>query len=202
MDDARAAARDAKQRHYVGESCAACGHSRKRVKDARCVECERRCRPKAMEAQRAKAGLPCEKCGFSERYVSGRCIPCARETYRRHELQPGRAQAKRKRHLKKRYGITPEQFNLLLETQGGCCAVCGGDDPKARDWHIDHCHKTGATRGLLCSTCNTGIGGLQDSADLLRRAIEYLDGDVQHARIFAMREIEWASNALDLGATS
>ena len=73
----------------------------------------------------------------------------------------------------KRQGIKllyPE-YLLLLDVQGGVCAVC----EKASKLVPDHNHHTGEVRALLCNPCNTGIGMLADSADRLNRAAEYLD---------------------------
>lgn len=75
-----------------------------------------------------------------------------------------------------RYGITLEEYNQLLENQNGGCAICGtanaGKDRKY--FCIDHNHKTGKVRGLLCPKCNQGIGLLQDSPRILIAAAEYL----------------------------
>lgn len=85
----------------------------------------------------------------------------------------------RRARLLRRYGITPEDYDRLLASQGGRCAICRSDDPRhgRKDpyFHIDHDHETKEVRGLLCSPCNTGLGGLGDSAHLLRIALEYLE---------------------------
>lgn len=87
--------------------------------------------------------------------------------------------------LKSTYGITPEQFDALLASQGGVCAICGKLPPAIKgapgQWNVDHCHKTGAVRGILCSPCNIGIGQLGDDPDRLRVAIAYLEGSPQRA---------------------
>lgn len=66
---------------------------------------------------------------------------------------------------KSRYDITKEQFNALLEEQGGRCAICYKelDTPK-----IDHNHKTGAIRGIVCQACNVLLGKNGDNPELLR----------------------------------
>lgn len=69
-----------------------------------------------------------------------------------------------------RYGLNPESFKELFESQGGLCALCRVREVQ----HIDHCHKTGKVRGLLCHNCNVGLGHFQDSEELLLAAIEYL----------------------------
>ncbi len=75
--------------------------------------------------------------------------------------------------LKRKYGITIEQFNDMLLAQGGTCAICKQPSHN-RKMHVDHCHKTGAVRGILCAMCNTGIGALKDDPILMIRASEYV----------------------------
>jgi hypothetical protein len=77
-------------------------------------------------------------------------------------------------YLTRRYGLTIDQYRVLLDRQGGKCAICGGNE-NGRRFAVDHCHDTGRIRGLLCMKCNTGIGKLRDSVDLLRKAIAYLE---------------------------
>lgn len=78
------------------------------------------------------------------------------------------------KQLKLNYGITREEFNILLESQNYKCAICGTTDSGSRDWHVDHCHTTGRVRGLLCHHCNTGIGLLKDDPIIIKNALEYL----------------------------
>jgi len=82
----------------------------------------------------------------------------------------------RKCHYKKRYGITVAEYNRLLELQKGQCAICKTDHPGKgkRHFHIDHDHLTGAVRGLLCATCNLGLGSFRDDSALLRDAMIYI----------------------------
>ena len=75
----------------------------------------------------------------------------------------------------RRYGITDEEFAQRWEDQGGKCKICPTIFMLAGDAHVDHDHVTGDVRGLLCSSCNTGLGQFKDSAIILRRAAEYLD---------------------------
>ena len=83
----------------------------------------------------------------------------------------------RKTQLKLLYGLTVEDYNKMLAKQGHCCAICGTGKPtgKWKVFAVDHCHKTGKIRGLLCNECNRGMGLLKDSSDLLRKAADYLD---------------------------
>jgi hypothetical protein len=77
----------------------------------------------------------------------------------------------------RKYGITPEQYEAICDLQKGACATC----ELQFDWadkqtapHIDHCHKTGLIRGLLCNKCNTVLGLVNDSADRLQKLSEYI----------------------------
>ncbi len=76
-------------------------------------------------------------------------------------------------YLKKRYGMTVEQWEKILADQSNGCAICGGPSGK-REFSIDHDHHTGLVRGLLCGNCNTGLGIFKDSVDLLDSASHYL----------------------------
>jgi len=87
----------------------------------------------------------------------------------RHE-NPG---ARREYLVKTLYGITAGQADAVLDMQGGVCAICGTGE--TTQWNVDHCHATGAPRGILCSGCNTGIGSLGDDPALLRQALAYLE---------------------------
>lgn len=80
----------------------------------------------------------------------------------------------------KKYGITEERYYELQTLQRNRCQICRRDENGGRGrWHIDHCHKTGKVRGLLCSNCNVGLALMGESADQLRRAADYLE---RHAK--------------------
>ncbi|EEP75175.1 hypothetical protein MCAG_05502 [Micromonospora sp. ATCC 39149] len=128
------------------------------------------------------AGLKwCPDCGDTKpledfprtRKAGGRhsyCKPChnarGKETVQR--LYGGT----REYHLRRRYGVGQKEFDELLAEQGGVCAICGGADPQ----HLDHDHRTGWVRGILCFNCNGGLGQFRDSPTRLARAITYLKG--------------------------
>lgn len=78
-------------------------------------------------------------------------------------------------YLRKRYGITLEDYSKMHREQNGVCAICGLEEPyNGYSLAVDHCHKTHQVRGLLCSGCNRGIGLLKDSTHILQKAINYL----------------------------
>lgn len=76
--------------------------------------------------------------------------------------------------LKKAQGISWAQYEVLLNEQGGVCFICKEKCASGRRLAVDHCHKTGVIRGLLCGRCNCGIGNLQESEDIFLNAIQYL----------------------------
>lgn len=83
--------------------------------------------------------------------------------------------------LKKMYGIGLDEYNKMLATQNYSCAICGGKETRVdrkgaiRFMPVDHCHKTGKVRALLCTSCNTALGGFKDDPDLLRKAAIYIE---------------------------
>lgn len=81
--------------------------------------------------------------------------------------------------LVKNYGITSEHYNQLSLNQNNSCGICNIHISKINKKHkkylcVDHCHKTGVIRGLLCDSCNRGIGLLKDNTGILKNAIKYL----------------------------
>lgn len=73
-----------------------------------------------------------------------------------------------------KYGLTIEEFDLMTETSKGLCKICS--NPPKKWLVIDHCHTTGKVRGLLCESCNLGLGIFKDNPILLQNAIKYLAG--------------------------
>lgn len=96
---------------------------------------------------------------------------------------------KRRAARLRRWNLTIEQYDAMLEAQGGGCAICGSEDSgqEGRRFHIDHDHACcpknkscgECIRGLLCHHCNTALGGFRDDPSLLAKAIDYLKGDAR-----------------------
>ena len=79
--------------------------------------------------------------------------------------------------LKSKYGISLEQYEQKLQEQAGCCKICKSTNPGPKGrFAVDHCHKTGKVRSLLCYLCNIGLGSFRDDVVILNNAIEYLRG--------------------------
>lgn len=83
-------------------------------------------------------------------------------------------QSERNRKLRK-YGFTPETYEQALKKQDYCCAICKVKNNNNRDWHVDHDHKTGKTRGILCHHCNLMLGNAKDKVTILSAGISYLE---------------------------
>ena len=82
---------------------------------------------------------------------------------------------KRRQHgLKHLYGITLDDYDRMLVEQNNCCAICKSPEPGHLHFSVDHDHKTGKLRGLLCNNCNRGLGMLGDNVERIKRALEYL----------------------------
>lgn len=182
---------------YHGKPCSA-GHGTVRYrKRGECVVCVRL---KAREYQKARreqyrknsrqkyASSEAVRLQKSEQNKRWRANPENREKVKARRSAPDvRAKANEARRLRNKtdygkaltrgyalkhfYGLSHDQFDRMLQEQGGCCKVCKKTCSKLC---VDHCHATGRVRGLLCKPCNTGIGALYESEEVMLAAIQYL----------------------------
>lgn len=89
----------------------------------------------------------------------------------------------RDKRLKRHYGISLEQYEAMIKLQNGVCCICLkpemslSKNGKIKSLAVDHNHKTGIIRGLLCHRCNIALGGFMDDIDSLKRAIYYLENN-------------------------
>ncbi len=82
----------------------------------------------------------------------------------------------RNEHLKKRFGMTIDEYEAMMEAQGGVCAVCEGPPSgRYKRLHVDHDHLTDEIRALLCHHCNIALGLAEDDPRLLRAMADYLE---------------------------
>jgi hypothetical protein len=96
------------------------------------------------------------------------------ENQRRWKESGGKSRSDRRSHLKRTFGLTPDQYDVMLQRQGGTCLICE-QPPAARQWFdIDHDHRTGRARGLLCRNCNQGLGSFREDPFLRAAAAGYL----------------------------
>ena len=96
------------------------------------------------------------------------------KTYRRGN--PVKVAAWQRKARLKRYGLTPQGYAKLLKEHKGLCRICQRP-PNNRSLQVDHDHRTGVVRGLLCSSCNMALGLFSDNPESLRRAAHYLTGE-------------------------
>jgi hypothetical protein len=82
--------------------------------------------------------------------------------------------------LMRNYGITLEEHDEILASQGGVCQVCKTDNPGGRGWCVDHNHTTDHVRSILCPKCNLLIGLARESPLILQNAATYLEAHDVH----------------------
>lgn len=89
---------------------------------------------------------------------------------------------KRGANLRKNYKISAEEYDRLYRGQGGVCAACGRPETEVdsrtklvKNLHVDHCHKTGVVRALLCGGCNSALGHLGDDPERIRLLLHYAE---------------------------
>lgn len=106
--------------------------------------------------------------------LSSWCKKCLLELNKKwRERDPEKVRkSQREANLRHEYGLSPEKWKQMVSRQGGKCKICR----KRKKLTVDHCHRTGRVRGLLCLCCNTGLGMFRDNRRWLRRAIKYLAG--------------------------
>ena len=137
-------------------------------------------------------GKQCSKCGdilpiykFVQRKrtpdgLRSQCKDCDSKTnkeIRQRKLEEdylGTRLKERKNNLKRMFGMSIEEYDKKLGDQGGGCKLCGLECISGKRLAVDHDHKTGKIRDLLCNNCNAGLGKFQDNPELLIKAADYL----------------------------
>ena len=141
-------------------------------------------------ADRAVKPKPCKACSLIfEPSCGGNfyCKSCVVEVKRQkhaasqrtwRSANPALHAANKANHDLKRFGLTLDDYFSMLESQGGGCAVCRTKSPRGRGvtrpFAVDHCHRSGKVRALLCHRCNGALGMVSDSKETLHRLISYL----------------------------
>lgn len=133
----------------------------------RCLGCGKR-PPEVAFHKRKRSGTE---------YWFSRCKLCtnSRKRERENAVDEYGNKAARRYSIKKRYGMTAEEWDALWNQQGNACAICRTVESDGKYWHTDHDHFTGEVRGILCHGCNTGLGNFGDDPVRLKMAIEYLE---------------------------
>ncbi|MFJ9149610.1 endonuclease VII domain-containing protein [Streptomyces sp. NPDC102270] len=171
--------------------CARCGEVKPRaafaLKRTNLDGLQHRCRDCAAESDRKRqqamgrslpkrGGVPegykhCQGCGETKPHSDWHRKGSASDG-RASRCRACRAIEARANHLKRHYNLTEAERDEMVASQMGLCVIC----LKAPAVHVDHCHKTGRVRGVLCFNCNSAIGKLGDDPDAVRRAAAYLEG--------------------------
>ena len=110
------------------------------------------------------------------KYYQTECKLCNRERKQRwHKTEAGKISSANTK-LKKRFGITIEEYNKMYDAQDGKCLICEATESVFNHrLAVDHCHTSGKIRGLLCKACNVGLGNFKDNKSYLQKAIAYLE---------------------------
>lgn len=167
--------------------CGECARGRRRQKTrvAVCLDCGKTFQP---AGQTGRLPERCPECSLSRKRITDRAkakrwreananyqTEYMRAWHQAHKDNPEYRQRRSDAGLKKRHGLTPEQLRALVESQHGLCAICGGEpNGPGKRLHVDHCHKTGQRRALLCAKCNTMLGLADDTPERLEEGAAYL----------------------------
>lgn len=115
----------------------------------------------------------CTKCGKKPpRPNNSWCVECT------NNLRNNKPEYWRDSYLRRKYGISKAEYDLMAEEQEYVCKICGGNEVYRglSNLIVDHDHATGKVRGLLCEKCNLMLGAARDTPAILRLAAEYLEG--------------------------
>ena len=118
------------------------------------------------------------------------CRGCRSDYARAKRDEPGFKEKKRENSLRFSYGIGIQVYQKMHEAQKGLCAICHEPETKERNGKrltlcVDHCHKTGEVRRLLCNRCNLMLGLARDNPEILREAASYVEREVKNVTIQA-----------------
>lgn len=122
----------------------------------------------------------------TKRYVSsGNCVVCQTmmgiERQRlAYATKPEVREFRRRWHILRTYGLTSDAYDAMIAAQGGNCAACSRPLTPGKHSHVDHCHKTGKVRALLCQGCNVALGAIGDDPERLRLLAAYLEHHGSH----------------------
>jgi hypothetical protein len=162
-------------------------------KEKNCVDCGNSFKPKSSRAFRCGSRKNKTGCSYKNRLDLSIKSQMINREYRNDYMYEYNLQKRveltqyrkeyydsRKEHVKnqmlfRNYGITLDKYNEMLAAQNYVCAICEKTNKDNRSLHVDHDHKTGSVRSLLCSKCNTSIGLMDEDKTLLSKAIKYLE---------------------------
>src|SRR4051812_40873902 len=106
--------------------------------------------------------------------------------WRKRRQEPEVKRRERAGHLKRKFGISLEDYDRLLAEQHGGCAICGDPPEPGGNLHVDHDHEDGRVRGLLSVRCNNGLGQFKEDPELIDRAASYADRTPEDEAVIAL----------------
>ena len=109
-------------------------------------------------------------------------------TQRARRAKPEAKLRERAGHLMRKYGMTIEQYDGMLEAQGGGCFICGRPPREDISLHVDHDHSTGNVRGILCFCCNNALADFGEDPEILRKAASYLSWHANQEEVQLARQ--------------
>ena len=153
-----------------------CRECKKPSATTSCEKCKKDRKDKRLELLRNKQCTSCTKPNENGKDQCDECGSKEYERYKKYRVTPEGRQRERRARLKYHYGISPEEYEELSALQDHLCEICRCEQGHRRkELYVDHDHKTGAIRGLLCHNCNSILGLAYELPELLRQAADYLE---------------------------
>lgn len=159
--------------------CKECGNSFKRAAKGKHIFCSRECGIKNWHKENKEHVKDYLKSKASTKNKQRNKKYAKDKVYREkvkanvREYNRTHPNKKREQHLKE-YGLTIDEYNKIMELQNNSCAICKEPFINSKHTHVDHDHNKNTVRGILCGSCNLGLGKFYDSPVYLLSAIEYL----------------------------
>ena len=129
------------------------------------------CRRKWAEENREKRLTYCRE--YTKKYRADGKVKTADKEYMKKYYKKNSVSIRRQ-SLKRAYGITIEDYEIMFRSQYGVCKICASPPQTGKNLFVDHCHDTGVVKGLLCTRCNSSLGHARDSISILLRMVDYL----------------------------
>lgn len=140
----------------------------------KCTRCQKEKTPEEMSVDKARKSGLSSWCKACRAYTAKKWANLNPEKVKENKKSPGYLK-QREYMLRHRYGLSLEEYDLLLKQQGHSCAICKKHENELTYLlHVDHCHDNGNVRGLLCSACNLYVGYVKNNPSVFTNGELYL----------------------------